>query len=108
MTTTTIEMVSYKLKAGVSLEQLKSTHHGVNDFCMAQPGFLYRSISQDDDHTWYDIVYWQDMDCAKTAGDAFMQSSAGQALVSLIDSDTMLMRHMLADSEAYLPTAAAV
>lgn len=108
MITTVIEMVTYKLKAGVCVEQLQSTHQGVNEFCMAQPGFLYRSVSQDEEQTWHDIVYWKNMDNARAAGEAFMACSAGQALVELIDNETMQMRHMLADTEAYLPMAAAV
>ena len=107
MTTTTIEMVTYKLKPNVNIEQLQASHEGVNAFCMAQPGFLYRSVSQDEDNTWHDIVYWKDMHNAKAAGEAFMQSSAGLALVALIDNETMQMRHMLADTEAYMPMAEA-
>ncbi|KXI29367.1 hypothetical protein [Paraglaciecola hydrolytica] len=101
MCTTTIEMVSYRLKAGISIEDLRATHSAVNNFCLAQPGFLYRSISQDEHQTWFDVVYWKTMDDAKAAGEAFMQSNIGQILVNLIDNTTMQMRHMLADAEAY-------
>ncbi|WP_340680640.1 hypothetical protein [Paraglaciecola sp.] len=101
MCTTTIEMVSYRLKAGVSIAELRATHAGVNAFCLAQPGFLYRSVSQDEHQTWFDLVYWKTMDDANAAGEAFMQNSAGQVLASLIDNNTMQMRHMLEDAQAY-------
>ena len=101
MCTTTIEMVSYRLKAGISIDDLRATHAGINAFCLAQPGFLYRSISQDEHQTWFDVVYWKSMDDANAAGEAFMQNSAGQVLANLIDNNTMQMRHMLADAEAY-------
>jgi hypothetical protein len=108
MITTVIEMVTYKLKAGVSVEQLQATHSEVNDFCLAQSGFLYRSVSQDEEQTWHDIVYWKNMDNARAAGEAFMACSTGQKLVALIDNESMQMRHMLADTEAFPQMAVAV
>jgi hypothetical protein len=94
-------MVSYRLKAGVSIEDLRATHAGINAFCLAQEGFLYRSVSQDEHQTWFDVVYWKTMEDAQAAGEAFMQNPAGQILASLIDNNSMQMRHMLADAQAY-------
>lgn len=101
MNTTTIEMVSYRLKAAVSLEDLKRTHADLNAFCLAQPGFLYRSVSQDVHQRWFDVVYWRSMEEAKLAGEAFMLSLAGQSLLSLIDGQSVKMCHMLTEAEAY-------
>lgn len=106
MTTTTIEMVTYKLKTDATVKQLQATHEDVNAFCSSQTGFLYRSISRDDNNTWYDIVYWQNMDHAKAAGEAFMASAVCQTLSKIIDSESLVMRHMLADTEAMADTAA--
>lgn len=95
-----IEHVTYKLKSGVSEQQLAATHEGVHSFLNRQPGFIYRSLSQDDSGQWFDIVYWQDMATAKAAGDAFMADPAGQALGELADMETVVMRHMVAEAEA--------
>jgi hypothetical protein len=94
MDITTVEMVSYRLKDGITQHQVNATHLGVNQLLQQQPGFYYRSLSCDETGQWFDIAYWKDMDCAKLAGDAFMGSSAGQALIALIDNDTISMRHM--------------
>ncbi len=94
MSTTVIEMVSYKLKAGVSKEQLTATHEKVNAFLQQQAGFMYRSLSEDNDGLLFDVVYWQDMDAAKAAGEQFMADAAGQALVALTDEESITMRHM--------------
>lgn len=105
--TTTIEIVTYKLKTEASTEQLAATHEQVNQFCAAQEGFIYRSISQDENNTWFDIVYWQNMQCAKKAGEAFMQSTVCQQLSPLIDNETLVIRQMLADSEKCVTQSAA-
>lgn len=100
MTTTVVEMVTYKLKPQVTKTDLHTSHQGVNTFIKNQPGFLYRSVSADENDQWYDIVYWQDMESAKAAGDAFMASTEGQHLCSLVDMDSCFMRHMNVESEA--------
>lgn len=97
--TTAIEVVSYKLNSTSTIEELRATHEQVNNFCEAQEGFIYRSISHDQDNTWFDIVYWQNMECAKKAGEAFMADANCQKLGKLIDNSSLVMRHMQADSE---------
>ena len=92
--TTTIELVSYRLKDDATNEQLAATHDNVNQFLHQQDGFLYRSCSQDDSGLIYDIVYWQDMESAKAAGEAFMNHPAGQSLIGLCDESSLSMNHM--------------
>ena len=97
--TTAVEVVSYKLRDGIGKSELTLTHDDINSFCSEQPGFLYRSISHDQNDMWFDIVYWQDIECAKAAGEAFMANEKCQALSKLIDNETLVMRHMLAEAE---------
>ncbi|WP_420590059.1 hypothetical protein [Bacterioplanoides sp.] len=97
--TTTIELVRYQLKDGVSATELQATHEGVNTFLKQQPGFIYRSNSQDPDGTLYDIVYWQSMEQAQAAGEAFMNSNACQALMTITDETSVNMTHMPVSSE---------
>ena len=99
MNNSVIELVTYKLKNNTTKEQLSATHSDVNAFLEKQPGFMYRSLSEDNNGLLYDIVYWQDMDKAKIAGEAFMAHKAGQALVALTDESSISMRHMEALTE---------
>jgi hypothetical protein len=92
--TTTVELVSYRLKDNISKEQLAATHNDVNQFLQQQQGFMYRSCSEDDNGLIYDIVYWQNMESAKAAGEAFMNHPAGQSLVVLCDESSLTMNHM--------------
>ena len=98
--TTTIEMVTYRLKADKTSADLAATHDAVNEFLQAQTGFLYRSCSTDDSGLVYDIVYWQTLALAQAAGEAFMAHKAGQSLVALTDENSISMRHMNALTEA--------
>lgn len=97
--TSTIEIVTYRLKADKTPADLDATHEAVNQFLQAQPGFIYRSCSFDDSGLVYDIAYWQTLALAQSAGEAFMAHPAGQALVALTDEHSIIMRHMLTETE---------
>ena len=99
MKNSVVELVSYQLKSGVSLQQLAATHDAVNSFLNRQSGFIYRSLSQDESGQWFDIVYWQDMAAAKAAGESFMKDPAGQSLIELTEMDSVVMRHMETETE---------
>lgn len=98
--TTTIEIVTYRLKAGISKDQLADIHEAVNQLLSKQAGFFYRSNSEDQTGLIYDIVYWQSLEHAKAAGEAFMASSAGQSLIAICDESSITMEHMLVNAEA--------
>ena len=100
MTTTVIELVTYKLKSGVDKSALAASHSKVNDFLKEQQGFLYRSLSEDKNGLLHDIAYWQDMSCAQQAVKAFEQSEACASLMSIIDMESVTMQHMTAMTEA--------
>ncbi|ATC96617.1 hypothetical protein [Pseudoalteromonas tunicata] len=92
--TTTLELVSYTLKNQVLPTDLATVNNAVNDFLLQQPGFIYRSCSADDKAVIFDVVYWQDEQSAKRAGDAFIAHPAGQALIALCDEHSVEMRQM--------------
>ena len=103
-----VELVQFKLKSGVSEKQLEATHESINAFLQKQPGFIYRSLSQDSDNQWIDIVYWESLETAKAASDALMQDPDGQAMVALCDMDSVSMKHLPAITEAMSASCASV
>jgi len=94
-----IEMVTFKANANTTPEQLAATGPDMSAFLAEQSGFIYRSLSVDEDGTWHDIIYWETMADAKTAGENFMQHPAGQSMMALIDTQSIRMRHMPALAE---------
>ncbi|GAA0821611.1 hypothetical protein GCM10009111_28850 [Colwellia asteriadis] len=102
MTTTVIEIVTYRLKNNINKSLLNNSHEQINTFVKQQPGFLYRSISEDAAGVLHDIVYWQDMASATQASSAFEQSDACKYLISLTDADSVTIKHMPVLSEAMM------
>jgi hypothetical protein len=106
ISTTTIEMVSFKLNDNVTKEQMIATNPAMKTFLNKQPGFLYRSLSCDDHNQWFDVVYWASLEHAQQGGEAFMKSDACATLMPLIDTESCKMRHMNALSEILSDTLA--
>lgn len=100
MDNSTIELITFRVKDGVTTEQMGAEGANMEAFLMEQPGFLYRSLSVDEDGLWHDIVYWKTMENAKNAAESFKQDKACAALMELIDMDSASMRHMVAAHEA--------
>jgi len=80
-----IEMVTFKVQPQVSEDQLVATNDAMEVFLNEQSGFLYRSLSNDGEGNWFDIIYWQDDECAQDATAAFEKSAICQQLMPLID-----------------------
>jgi len=95
----TIELVSFKLKPNVDETQLADLQPAVNEFIKQQPGFHYRSLIKDTDGQFLDIVYWESEEKAKAAGKNFMEQSWAQQMMSLIDENSINMRHIQSISE---------
>ncbi len=70
-----------------------------------QPGFIYHSLSVDDEGLWHAIIYWQSLQQAKAAGEKFMQAECGQAIMALVDADSTKMRRMQACQETQCEAA---
>ncbi len=100
MKDTVVELVIYKLKNGISKAQLDELQVSLNEYLLNQDGFMYRSCSEDKEGTIYDVAYWQNDDCVKKASAGFCSSEAGQALMSLVCEDSVVMHHMPLLSEA--------
>lgn len=96
---TTIEMVTFKTLNKFDKQHFDTIQNEINDFCLQQPGFIYRSLSQDDKQVWHDIVYWQSMELAKTAGEQFGQYPVCKKLATVIDLTSVQVSHMQASTE---------
>ena len=97
--TTAIEMVSYKTNESATQDVIDKAQQQINEFCMQQPGFIYRSLSCDEQNTWYDIVYWQNMQAAQAASDAFGKTQICHEIGTWINESTVTMTHMPVNTE---------
>ncbi|GGB99089.1 hypothetical protein GCM10011352_26570 [Marinobacterium zhoushanense] len=88
-----IETVTFKLNAGSDLSAFIDANGKVNAWAREQPGFLTRDLSQLEDDTWLDVVYWATMSDAKRAGETFMSALGDSAFMSMIDPASVKMSH---------------
>ncbi len=99
MQNSVIELVTFRAKEGVKAQLIAKAANDMEAFLHSQEGFIYRSLSHDEDNLWHDIVYWSSQEAANKASDNFMQHPQCQDLMAHIDPDTVRMRHMQACSE---------
>lgn len=99
MQNSVIELVTFRCKDGVSQDAMATTANAMEAFLHSQNGFIYRSLSRDEDDVWHDIIYWQTQEAAKQAGENFMRDPQCQDMMAHIDSKSVRMRHMQACSE---------
>lgn len=89
----TIETVSFNLIPGTTKDAFLAASEAVSAWVERQPGFQYRSLSQKDDGSWIDIVYWASRADAEAANASFKQELGTSDFVKLIDNRTVIMEH---------------
>ena len=99
MTSTVIEFITYKFKSNIDQSQIDQMNNELNTFLLEQPGFYYRSLSEDANGLQHDIIYWHDMQQAKQASEAFMQLPVCQLIMDSTVADTVNMQYMQVLSE---------
>jgi hypothetical protein len=89
-----LELVVFKLKEGVSREDLLMTAEGVSDWIKKQPGFISRDLSYDAaGDRWIEVVRWGSLDEAHAASELAMSSESCRPMFGLIDMASTLMIH---------------
>lgn len=88
-----IETVTFRAIAGSDPQAIATASDGLVSFLARQKGFLSRRLSLGDDGVWLDHVHWADMESAQAASKAVMEAPEAGAFMSLIDMETVTMRH---------------
>jgi hypothetical protein len=88
-----IELVTFKLAAGVSEEAFTKHMDVVQTFISRQKGFVSRRLSKAADGTYLDHVTWDSMADAKAAMDASMKEASLLPFMQSIDPASMKLDH---------------
>ena len=89
-----VELVVYKLNAGVSREQFLATNGAVSTWISKQPGFISRDlVYETEGDRWVDVVWWETMEQAHAASEASLASESCQPMFAQIEMDSALMLH---------------
>ncbi len=89
-----VEIAVFKLREGVTREQLLRTVDAVSTWAQRQPGFLSRDLTYSGDQdSWIDVIWWESMDAAHTAAEVAMTSDSCAPMFALIDLEGIQMLH---------------
>lgn len=91
--TTTVETVSYKLAGGVARDDFLGANDAMTSWLSRQSGFQYRSLSQKEDGSWLDIVYWNTKEEADKAGVSFRQEMTATDFFMMVDPGSLEMAY---------------
>lgn len=90
---TIVEMVLWKSKEGIEIEEAKKSITTLNNFVKQQPGFISRKTALAENGMFLDIVLWTDLLSAKTASEKAMQNEETAKVFSTIDEQEMTFQH---------------
>ena len=89
-----LELVVFKLAAGVSREQFLGTVDAVSAWISGQPGFISRELCHDaEGDRWIEVVWWSTMGDARAAPELAMTSGSCAPMFGSIDMESALMLH---------------
>lgn len=94
MDSPTIELVQFRLKAGVDEQTFLAAVGDTQAAITRLPGFLSRELLKGDDGLWVDLVHWRSKAEALAAAEAFGMMPEVAAFASLIDEQEMTMLHL--------------
>lgn len=88
-----IETVTYRTKDGVEDAAYIKAAEGLNAHIDRTGGLMSRCIFKDDEGLWHETMVWKDLASYETVNKGFMASAEGQAVVALINPETLKMGH---------------
>ncbi|MEM7546087.1 MAG: hypothetical protein AAF367_11175 [Pseudomonadota bacterium] len=88
-----LEMVRFKLNAGADSDAFRAAAPIVTDWAARQPGFQYRSLAEQGDGWWVDLVWWRSEAEALAAADKVMGALGATSFMMMIDPMSVEMGH---------------
>jgi len=90
-----VEIVHFKLNENVTDADFLKSNNEFEKFLNEQPGMLYRSLCKSKSTATYtDIVYWESLEQAQLAQQAFYDSSFCQTFIECIEKDSVILDHL--------------
>ena len=90
---TIIEMVLFKTNKGVKLEDAQKAITELNNFVSKQKGFISRKTSISEDGQFLDVIYWTDLQSAKTASEKAMENPKTLESFKVMDENQMTFKY---------------
>ncbi len=93
MTDAVAEIVTFRLNEDADRETFLADAKATGPLLGRTTGFLSRSLSEAEDGSWTDIVFWRTMDAAKLAAQTVPHHPDFAPFGSAIDGPSVAMRH---------------
>jgi hypothetical protein len=88
-----MELVTFKINANCTPEAFAVASEPINEWVRTQPGFQSRTLSRNEEGTWFDVVIWNSAETAHAAA-AKMMAELGQSdFMAMIEPSSILMQH---------------
>ncbi len=88
------EVVTFKLKAGVSEADFLLAADVVQSHLQEMSGYLGCELLNDEQGQWIDLVYWRSMAEAHAAAELLMALPSAGPFIGLIDETSTAMHHL--------------
>ena len=89
----TVEIVQFKLKAGIDASTGKEKLLQLNQCVQHFDGFIERKLTVNEAGEWMDIVYWTSKQAAMNAAELVAKDPKALESFAVIDESTMVMNH---------------
>ncbi len=90
---TIVEMVLFKTNEGIKREEAKKAITELNEFVSKQKGFISRTTTVSEDDQFLDIIYWTDLQSAKTASEKAMENPKTLEAFKVMDENDMIFKY---------------
>lgn len=79
------EVVIFRLQSTATETEFLATVDETTALLKTQPGFISRTIGKAESGEWLDILYWDTVEAAKKAAEAFQTDPAGKRFSAYLD-----------------------
>jgi hypothetical protein len=94
MSITCLEIVTLRLAPGTDRAAFIAGARAVDHLLATTPGFRGRTLAEQPDGGWIDVVGWQDRAAADAAAAALPATAEAQAWFATMDPASITMRHL--------------
>lgn len=95
-----VKIYTFKTLASTTPEHFLAHSQNIDDFALSLEGFVYRSVAQQKDGQWLDIVYWNSESAAQKAN-SIMEQPFMADFMACLDPESVCVQEAIIASQVY-------
>jgi len=88
-----VEHVEFEILPEVSEEDFLDAAEEISRWAACQLGFEYRVLTKGEDGRWLDLIFWADIEHARSAGRRIMVEKGRSLFMRMIDESSVRITH---------------